>query len=196
MGGLGSVAMWCLMLVLCWQDPQTMEPERINGKIFLRSGKIIDLANIRIKGVEPYVFEFYAKGESSLVSILRVARITKMKDGKSYEVLFDSGEKLVGRIGSLSLIGVPIGSKNEKDTFFALNNLDRVHFILGNQLRACFKGHYEEYTPYPFCPVCGNELAIGPYMEDESGKDPAQPRYHLLRLDARDPSSTAPGRRQ
>ncbi len=173
-----------------------MEPERINGKIFLSSGKIIDLANIRIKGVEPYVFEFYSKGESSLVSILRVARITKMKDGKSYEVLFDNGEAVEGRIGALFLTGVPLGSKNEEDTFYDLSNLDRVHFILGNQLRSCFKGHYEEYTPYPYCPVCGNELAIGPYMDDLSGEDPAQLRYHLLRLDGRDPASTAPGRRQ
>ena len=179
--------MWLLVLFL-FQDPQTMEPEPINARLFLQSGDKLDLIDVKVKGSQPYVFEFYADGETSMISLLRVARITKL-DTNSFEVLLDDGTLMVGRITPMSLIGQDLADPKREPNFYDIYQLARVHIIAGSQLRSCFKGHYEEYTPHPFCPVCGNELAIGPYMDDAPDGPQSRYPFHQLRLNGRDPSS-------
>jgi hypothetical protein len=181
--------MW-LILLLCFSPQEDLQitPESVNAQVFFQ-GRQLDLIDVRIKGVESYAFEFYVDGSSTQVSLFRVARITRQPDSNDFAVLFDNGETKVGRIRSISFSGNPDAETGKREIYH-LNHLERIHFIHGNQLRSCAQGHFESYTPHPFCPICGNELAIGPYEEDQPEVQP-QPPIHRLRLDSRDPSNSA-----
>ena len=187
--------MWWLIFCL-WQEPQVMAPEPLNAQIFLDSGERIDLAEIRIKGLEPFAFEFNAKGESFFISLYRVSRITRREDGRTFDVLLDSGELLTGGMRSIAFTGNVISDLTRQEDF-NLHQIRRIQVLSGSQLRSCLKGHYELYTPYPFCPVCGDELVIGPFPEElpEEEKTVAPP-LHRLRLDPRDPQPPATGTRR
>jgi len=191
-----------ILLLLLYQDPAVMDPEFINATIYTRAGDQIDLSDVRVKGIDAHSFQIYSGGETTFINLFRVSRITRLEKPSTYEILFDSGEVLVGRVMTVSFTGknankqdAPTVAANEplsedqKLTLVHLRDLERIHFISGNQLRACLQGHYEKYTPYPFCPVCGNELIIGPYPDSFPEQAPTLPAYHRLRLDPRNPGS-------
>lgn len=194
--------MWTLIFCLLFQDPTMPEAEAINAQVYLPNGKLVEMVDIKIRGARPYEFELNTGGETRFVSLLRVVRMTRSEDNRTFEVMFDDGRILTGRINSFTMSGRPVVQKDTASTAITGNlemnasdeevvnilHVDRVHIISGNQLRACAEGHYEAYTPHPFCPVCGRELVIGPYAEEVDYRLPALPRTHRLRLDPRDPS--------
>ncbi len=182
MGRIGSLAMLILFLLFV-QDLQVMDPEPITAEVFLGKGDRVELVNVEIIGFNTYTFELTTNGETSFVSLFRVSRITK-KDHGAFEVLFDDGTVKVGRINTFTFGGRMV-THPDKETRYTINQVERVQFIAGSQLRSCFKGHYEKYTPYPYCPVCGDLLAIGPYLEDQENRAPTLPPLHKLRVDPR-----------
>lgn len=180
-----------LMLLVCGlflQETTAFTPDTVNAVIYT-DGQVKDVVDIRIKGVQPYAFEFSGKdGETNIINIFNISRISRMADSKDFKILFLSGEEKQGRISSLSFTG----NRDENGTqmeVFRLHRIDRVHFMQGKQLRSCEQGHYEAFTPYPYCPMCGNVLALGPYEEQE--RERAVLPSNTLRLDGRDPASTA-----
>ena len=175
--------MWFLILI-AFQDVELMRPEPINAYLVLDKGDRIELTDIQVKGAEPYTFQFHSGRETSFVSLFRVARITKTKDPKIYRILYDDGSIQEGRVNSFALTGHPI-SELDKNVFYNIREIKRVHFISGNQLRSCLKGHYEAHTPFPYCPVCGNLLTIGPFPEEVANEEDALARDHLFRIDSR-----------
>ena len=175
-----------MLLFLVWQQSGIVEPESVNARIFY-DGNAMDLIDVKVKGVEPYTIEMRIDGETTLVNLYRISRIQRKPDSREFEVLFTDGEVKDVRISPIAFSGNP-DSKTGKREAYLLHNLKRIHFMQGNQLRACLQGHYEHYTPYPYCPVCGNELVLGPYPEDLPEQPPTLPT-HRLRLDTRDPSS-------
>ena len=180
--------MLIILLCLLAQDTVTFTPETINAQLFI-DGKQLDLTDVRIKGVQPYAFEFRTGDGSSLISLYQVARISRVPDGRDYKILFLSGEEKEGRIRSFSITANPDINSGKRQSWL-LQNIERIHLVQGKQLRSCAQGHYEELTPYPYCPVCGNELELGPYHELEQAQPSVWP-FNTLRQDSRDPSSTA-----
>ncbi len=191
-----------ILLLLLYQDPAVMEPESINATVYLKSGDKLDLSDVSVKGIEPHSFQIYSEGETTFVNLFRVSRITRLEKPSMYEILFDSGEIQIGRVMTVSFTGKNVNkedapnvakdeslSDHQKLSLIHLRDMERIHFISGNQLRACLQGHYEKYTPYPFCPVCGTELIIGPYPDSFPEQTPTLPAYHRLRLDPRNPTS-------
>ncbi len=174
--------MWMLVALMCFQSAE-MEPESINGYVFLENGDRVELVDIRMKSGSPYLLEFHSKGVTSFISLLRLARITKVDD-RDYELLFDDGHKESGRINSFTLSGFPVASPDEIE-YHNIRHIKRLHIISGAQLRSCLKGHYERFTPHPYCPVCGNLLSIGPYPEEVPETTATVPREHLLSNDHR-----------
>ena len=74
---------------------------------------------------------------------------------------------------------------NKDVAYHNIRHIARAHIILGSQLRSCLKGHYEAYTPYPYCPACGDLLVIGPYPEEVPNKPRPVAPLHRLRPDPR-----------
>jgi len=189
-----------ILLCLLAQEASAFKPEPINAQVYLRSGDKLEIADIRVRGTEKTSFELRTGRVRQVVNIYRVSRIVRKEGRRNYEVLLDSGEVLEGEIPPISFIGkavvadetptVVTGSISEKepDTVrVEISDVMRVHFVGGFQLRACQEGHYEQYTPYPFCPVCGRELNLGPFQEDiPEGPEMPIPFYRL-RLDPRNP---------
>jgi len=188
-----------ILLFVLAQEPSVFEPEPINAKITLQSGEMVEISEIRIRGNEPTTFELQVSGAREVFSIFRVSRIRRLEGRQRFEVLLDSGQKIEGTLGSLTFVGyevvekdtpvVTAGSARTEDrqaTRVELSDVARIHFVVGFQLRSCQEGHYEQYTPYPFCPVCGRELVLGPYGEDlpEQVLPPAP--FYRLRLSPRD----------
>ena len=194
--------MLILLLAILAQDPDVMDPEPINARVFLRNGEVIDVGDIKVKGADPLSFVFKVGSDSFFVNILELNRMRKLDDRGKFELLFTSGELKTGVIRALSFEASPVKRQDknvvvtgsltqERVKLIKLNlyELDRIHFIGGNQLRACTEGHYEQYTPYPFCPVCGRKLLIGPYPDEFPERRQSLPAYHRIRLDPRSPSS-------
>ena len=194
--------MWRLILLLV-QDPQIMGPEPIQAVVWLVSGEKIELADVQVRGINPYSMEFHQKGASQFLSLFRLSRINRGKKSRDLEIHLDSGEILKGHLGTIAFTGIPIGNQEKaavvagesergtaKLATFNIHQIKRIHFLSGNQLRSCLNGHYEQYTPYSFCPVCGNELIIGHYPEEFPEKPVVQPKLHRLRLDPRTPTPT------
>ncbi|MDJ0834988.1 MAG: hypothetical protein QNK37_00645 [Acidobacteriota bacterium] len=191
-----------MLLLFLWQEPE-IEPESVNARVFLDSGEVVELTDFRLKGIEPHAFEFRDKDEQYFLSIFRIAQVRRLDRRGNFEILLDSGEKKTGKITAVNIIGAGIKKEDKKrvvtgdieavdDTdqvMIMLSRVQRIHFISGFQLRACVDGHYEQYTPYPFCPVCGKELQIGPHREDPPEVSPTLPPFYRLRLDPRNPSS-------
>lgn len=180
-----------LILLLCSllaQETTAFTPDTVNAVIYV-DGQGKDVVDIRIKGVQPYAFEFRADdGETNIINIFNISRISKVPDSRDYRILFLSGEEKQGRISSISFTG----NRNEDDSqmdIFQIHRVERVHFMQGKQLRSCEQGHYEDYTPYPYCPMCGNALALGPYEQLEEARQVSP--NNALRLDGRDPANTA-----
>ena len=184
-----------LIFLLLLQDPSPMAPEQINAVIFPASGREVDVVDIKIKGIEPYTFEFHTENETTLISLFRVARLSRLEERGRFEILLDSGDILEGRINSLAFTATP-ATDQARTEIYNLHHLQRIHFLSSNQLRACVRGHYERYTPYPYCPVCGLELLIGPYPEEPPDEEKVQAPTHRLRLDPRDPTPTTRTGRQ
>ena len=180
--------MLILMLLLAFQEHESGDLESINARLFLDREQI-DLTDVRIKGIEPYTFEFHSGRSSTLTSLMRVSKISRNADGRNFDILFTNGEKKTGRIKSIAFTGNADNKTGKRQVFYLLN-IERIHFIHGDQLRSCATGHYEHFTPYPFCPVCGNELQIGAY-EEPPPQEASQPPLNRLRQDGRDPSSTS-----
>lgn len=179
--------MWCLILtLLCFQEGNGPAP--LNGRIYLIVGKSFEIVDMRIKGPNPFKFEFHQQGRSEFVSLFRVLRIRRVEDGRRYEILFDNGDKEIGSISGITFEGASTVGGDEVPSV-VLGQVERVLFFHGEQLRSCARGHYEKKTPYPYCPVCGNELLLGPY--EELPEPVAEPQIHRLRVDPRNPSSGA-----
>ena len=175
--------MWMLIWILSFQDVESMKPESINAHLFLASGERIELADAQIKGPDPYALEMRTEEGKVFVSLLRITRIKTLADRK-YEVTLDDGTQLQGRFDAFALVGHPVDNPTEALSH-NIRHIDRVHFILGNQLRSCLEGHYEAYTPHPFCPVCGKLLNIGPFPEGVETTNPRVAPLHLLRANSR-----------
>jgi len=178
---------WVMLFWLA-QEAVGSKPAPLNAQVIMDTGERLDLVDVQIKGFEPYSFEFYAQGQTEFVSIFRVMRITKLEATNRYEVLFDTGEQKVGQIKSFSLAAAGIIPPQNFDTFH-LHHLKRIQFISGEQLRSCPKGHFEERTPHPHCPICGMVLDLGGF-EDNEEKQRALPQTHRLRLDSRSPGTS------
>ena len=191
-----------ILLCLLAQEASQFRPDPINAQVYLRSGDKIEVADIRVRGTEKTSFELERGRSREHVSIYRVSTITRKEGRRNFEVLLDSGEVLKGEIPPITLIGkaviaddtptVVTGtlSEREPDTVrVELSDVVRIHFVGGFQLRACQEGHYEQYTPYPFCPVCGRELNLGPYQEDLPERLETPLPFFRLRLDPRSPGS-------
>ena len=171
--------MWLLMLCLFWgDDGENYEPDPINAQLILANGDRIELVDVRIRGQDAYSFNFHEENGYTFINLLRVKRITRL-DASRYELLMDDGSKRVGDIQ-----GKGSDEKAELQTH-NIRAVDRIHIVSGAQLRSCLQDHYEERTPHPYCPVCGNLLQFGPF--DKHGEAPqiAVPRHHLLRSDPR-----------
>lgn len=167
------------------QEAVGAKPAPLNAQVEFENGDRLDLVDVTIKGFEPYTFEFYADGQTEFISLFRVVRITRIKDANRHEVLFDTGEKKVGQVKTFSLAVADTIPPQNFETVH-LHHLRRVQFISGEQLRSCHKGHFEERTPHPHCPVCGDLLDLGTY-EDNQEQLRALPKTHRLRLDGRNP---------
>ena len=176
---------WIIWFLIV-QEAVGSKPAPLNAQVITDAGERLDLVDVQIKGFEPYAFEFYADGQTEFVSVFRVMRITRIKDANRYEVLFDTGETKIGQIKTFSLQAAGIIPPQNFDTLH-LHHLERIQFISGEQLRSCPKGHFEEMTPYPHCPICGGLLDLGGFEENED-KPRALPQTHRLRLDPRNPS--------
>lgn len=177
--------MLMLMYFLLAQEAIGSKPAPLNAQVIMENGERLDLVDVSIKGFEPYSFEFYSEGQTEFLSIFRVVRITKVKGANRHEILFDTGEKKVGQVKDFSLFAAGVIPPQNFDTFH-LHHLKRIQFISGEQLRSCAKGHFEERTPHPHCPICGDLLDLGTY-EDNEEKRRALPKVHRLRLDSRNP---------
>lgn len=198
--------MLILMLCLLFQEEDGTTPELNNALVYMRSGEVIEAAAVRVQGAEDEHFELKLERDTVLVSIFRIARIRHLKDRK-YEITYDSGEVEVGELRAITFEGqaiaedstptVTIGDIGDhigKDLIrFPVRQIDRIHFVNGRQLRSCEQGHYERYTPYPFCPVCGRELLLGPYTPMETEEERRAPANFRLRVNPRDPSSRGGG---
>lgn len=180
--------MLMLLLLLAFQDEEAFMPETINAQLFV-DGQRLDLIDVRVKGIQPYTFEFRSSKSTQLVNLFQVASITRIPESRDYRILFLDGQEATGRIRSLSLTANPSETTGKRQSWL-LQNVTRVHFVQGKQLRSCAKGHYEAFTPYPYCPVCGDALAMGPYHELKDS-EPAVYPLNTLRQDSRDPSATA-----
>lgn len=177
-----------MLLLLLLQDDSAFTPETINAQIF-HNGRRFDLVDVRIKGVQPYTFELRGKKSAHLVNLFLVTRIERLPNSQDFRVSFQTEEVLQGRIHALSFTGNPDAESGKRQSY-QLSQVKRIHFVHGRQLRCCVQGHYEQFTAYPFCPVCGNPLQMGPYAELPKGVAPLLP-YHTLRLDSRDPANSA-----
>ncbi len=185
MGRFGGVAMWLILFAALAQNQQFLQLESLNARIFLADGVQEDVVDLRIKGVEPYEFEFRSGGESSFVSLYRITRIAKLKDGKTFEIMFDNGQKQRGQIKSFYFSARGL-SELDDEKRYSIYDIERVHLILGSQLKSCQNGDYEEYTPYVYCPICGRALDLGIANEDYLGKPRPTPPFHRLRVDPRE----------
>ncbi len=172
-----------LMCLLCFGDPSA---EPINAQIFM-DGRRIDVLEIEIKGSDHYAFPFYSNGRTEYVSLYEVTRITP-NDENEITIAFIDGEERKGRVRALSFSGIEDTDRGERITWL-LQNIERIHFVQGRQLKSCPEGHHEEYTTDMFCPVCGAELVLG-HQEEEEDPDSVLPTS-TLRLDGRDPSASA-----
>jgi hypothetical protein len=177
------MVLWFLIMVLAIQDVESMKPEPVNAHIFLNTGERIELADARVKGSDPYMVEMRTEEGKIFVSLLRVTRITTL-EARRYEVVLDDGSTLMGSLDSFALEGHPVENPSEAESH-NIRHIKRIHFILGNQLRSCLEGHYEAYTPHPFCPVCGKLLTIGPFPEGVPEGNPRVAPLHLLRSNSR-----------
>ena len=169
------------LYVFLFQD--IFAPEPISAKLFLDSGRQVELADVKVKGPNPFHFQFNAEGYANLINLFRVARMTRLKDGR-FELLFTDGTRAQGRVGGFSFVGNPI-DKPHDTAFYSIRHIKRIHMVAGSQLRSCQKGHYEDYTPYPYCPACGDLLDIGPEGDDLPDRIILTPS-HALRLDSRE----------
>jgi len=169
--------MWILMALLAFQTDD-MDPEPVNASLFLENGDRVELVDVRMKDGSPYLLEFHKKGVTGFISLLRLSRISRLSD-REYELLFDDGHQEIGKLNSFTLTGHPVARPNEVE-YHNIRHIKRIHIISGSQLRSCLKGHYERYTPHPYCPVCGDLLIIGPYPEELPEKSPTLPPEHLL----------------
>lgn len=175
-----------LILLMCLgQEAIGSKPAPLNAQVEFENGLQLDLVDIEIKGFEPYAFEFYADGQTEFISLFRVVRITRVEKVNRHEVLFDTGEKKIGQIKNFSLQAASTIPPQNFSTIH-LHHLKRLQLISGEQLRSCNKGHYEERTPHPHCPICGGLLDLGAF-EDNEEKKVALPKTHRLRLDPRKP---------
>ena len=184
--------MWLILLCLL-QNPG-FEVHPINARLTMPSGKVVEMVDVRIKGIEPYTFEFQTNEGTSLVSLLEVARIARIEDSHQFEITFLTGQRQRGRIKSLGFTAERIIGEDINRTIY-LFHIDRIQLVSGAQIRSCAEGHYEEYTPYLFCPVCGRELELGPEFDEEVEPGRSLGSEHRLRLDPRDPVNPASGRR-
>ncbi|CAM2066789.1 hypothetical protein SCOR_15525 [Sulfidibacter corallicola] len=189
--------MWLILCLFLWQDGSATGEDSgirpINAQVYLPNGEKLDMVNVRLRGLNPYEFEVQGQGGSSFVSLYRILRIQRQKDGRKFELWFDTGERQVVTIKNIVFqADRTIGGDESK--YLALYHTARLHFISGSQMRHCRLGHYEVHTPYPFCPVCGQELALGSYEEElDEEERPANPQIHRWRLDPRNPASGPAG---
>jgi len=174
-----------IVFFLLMQNQQFLGLEPLNAILFLPNGKTVEVVDIKIKGADPYAFEFRAEGESAFVSLYRVTRITRLEDGKTFELMFDNGRKRRGQISSFFFTGREV-ARPDDEIRYSVYDLARVHLILGEQLKHCANGDYEDYTPFVFCPVCGRELGLGIPDEDYLGKPRPTAPLHRLRVDPRE----------
>ena len=174
------------MLFLLFQGDaaEAFEPDPINAQIFLTNGRRMELVDVQIRGQDPYSFNFHEDNGYSFISLLRLKRMTRL-DASRYELLFDDGSKRIGRISSFNIAGKSNDDRGELQTH-NIRVVARMHIIAGPQLRSCIQGHYEKHTPYPYCPVCGQLLQIGPTDQQRGDVQISVPRHHLLRSDPRD----------
>lgn len=179
--------MLMLMMLFLLQDDASAY-ETINAQIFV-DGERLDVVDIRVKGAQPYNFEVYSAGEVELVSLHEVAMIAPDPDSSQFIIDFLNGTQQRGRINALSF-SAAVDTESGQRISWLLQNVERIHFVQGRQIRSCPQGHYEEYTINAFCPVCGQELNIGAHTEPEE-KEPGLSPLNGLRLDSRDPSSSA-----
>lgn len=178
-----------MLMFICFfmaQEAVGAKPTPLNAQVISENGERLDLVDVSIKGFEPYSFEFHSDGQTEFISVFRVVRITRLQERHRHEVLFDTGERKIGRIKSFSLAFAGVIPPQNFDSVY-LHHLQRIQFISGEQLRSCQSGHFEERTPHPHCPVCGDVLDLGAY-EDNEERQYALPKIHRLRLDARKPS--------
>ena len=191
-----------ILLLILAQEPSAFEPDPINAQVYLKSGEKLEVAEIRLRGNEPTTFELKVNGAREIVSVFRVSRITRLEGRQQFEVLLDSGETLRGALDSLTFVGLEVVERDtptvtngtvrtgeRQQVRVDLSNVVRIHFAAGFQLRSCGEGHYEQYTPHPFCPVCGQELELGPYSEQIPDRVEPPPPYFRLRLSPRDPTT-------
>ena len=159
-----------ILALLVLGDPEPFEPDSINATIFLQNGKKVEVADIRIRDIYPHSFELEANGATTRVDLFRVVQISAISKSREVEILLNDGTKLSGRVPPFDLTGKPVEDPEEVMQY-QIRRIERIHFVSGAQLRSCANGHYEKRTPYPFCPVCGNLLNLGPYSEEQVKKE-------------------------
>lgn len=177
--------MLLLICLILFGDHQTTEP--INAQLFI-DGQRVDVVDIEIKGSDDNSFQFFSEGQTESVSLYEVARIVPANDSEVTLVFLD-GEVRKGRVSSLNLTGIEDTEKGERISWL-LQNIERIHLVQGRQLRSCPQGHHEEFTTDMFCPVCGSELELGGQDEEDEKPGGVMPT-NTMRLDSRDPASTA-----
>lgn len=183
MGRYGGFSMLILMCLLLFGDP-TAEP--INAQIFI-DGQRIDVLDIEVKGSDRTSFQFYSNRHTESVSLYEIARITPTDDNE-ITIVFVDGQERTGRVRALNFSGIEDTERGERITWL-LQNVERIHFVQGRQLKSCPQGHHEDFTTDMFCPVCGSEMMLGHQKEEEDPVSVAPTSQ--LRLDGRDPSSSA-----
>lgn len=182
--------MWLMLLCLLAQAPELKVGEDIDGtnaQAYLPGGEKLELINVRLRGINAGSFEIQTKKGHQILGMAAVLRIKKLEEQGRFEVWLDNGEILHGKIKNIVFESEKTIGGDEA-TYVMLYHLDRIHFISGSPLRHCLAGHYEKNTPYPFCPMCGAELQLGGFDEEEPERG-ANPQWHRWRLDPRNPTS-------
>jgi hypothetical protein len=153
----------------------------------MRTGEVLNLVDFKIKSPDPYSFSLASRGQSEFVNLGSVTRIRWVEANNDYVVTLETGEVIQGRIGTITFSGMETATPNRSVTV-NLRRVARIHVISGDKLRTCPSCGFQDHSAFPFCPVCGAEMVMGPGEEEEDGKEPDDP-VHRYRLDSRKPAS-------
>jgi len=166
--------------------PVAEEPA-ITAHILTQNGKKITLSRVTVGGGMENELLLDQNGVQTSLDLANISTLEMQdfKNGRSpCVVTLESGEQLVGGLRRFSLRGLEPGGDGGLAAI-AGNEIRRVQVVRVDKIRHCGSCGYEEFTSYPYCPVCGGLLEDGP----EGGLDEnlTAPPVHVLRVDERDP---------
>jgi hypothetical protein len=186
-----------MMLICLWiwgqnmgsgQPVQAPEEPSITAHILTQSGKKITLTGVTVGGGMGNELLLDQEGVQTTLDLASISTLEMLDfdNGRSPCVAtLESGEQLKGGLRRFSLRGMEPGGDGGL-TALSGNEIRRIQVVRVDKIRHCGSCGYEEFTSYPFCPVCGSQLEDGP-EDGLNGEDLTAPPVHVLRVDERDP---------